>query len=86
MLISLHYSLVQACDQRRVGLLLAVTRRKVSEGIEFDHHYGCCVIMMGVSFMYIQSRILKARLQYLTDQFNVCDLYLFYTEFVLVLY
>lgn len=62
----------QACDRGRGGLLLAVARGKVSEGIDFDHHYGRCVIMMGIPFMYTQSRILKARLEYLRDQFNVC--------------
>ena len=62
---------LQACDRGRGGLLRAVARGKVSEGIDFDHHYGRCVIMMGIPFMYTQSRILKARLEYLRDQFNV---------------
>lgn len=62
---------MKACDRGRGGLLLAVARGKVSEGIDFDHHYGRCVIMMGIPFMYTQSRILKARLEYLRDQFNI---------------
>lgn len=63
--------MLQACDRGRGAVLLAVARGKVSEGVDFDHHYGRCVIMMGIPFMYTQSRILKARLEYLRDQFNV---------------
>ncbi|XP_064080184.1 general transcription and DNA repair factor IIH helicase subunit XPD-like [Macrobrachium nipponense] len=62
---------MKACDKGRGGVLLAVARGKVSEGIDFDHHYGRCVIMMGIPFMYTQSRILKARLEYLRSQFNI---------------
>ncbi|XP_076068552.1 general transcription and DNA repair factor IIH helicase subunit Xpd [Oratosquilla oratoria] len=62
---------MKACDKGRGAILLAVARGKVSEGIDFDHHYGRCVIMMGIPFVYTQSRILKARLEYLRDQFNI---------------
>ena len=62
---------VQACERGRGAVLLAVARGKVSEGVDFDHHYGRCVVMMGIPFMYTQSRILKARLEYLREQFNV---------------
>lgn len=62
---------MKACDRGRGAILLAVARGKVSEGIDFDHHYGRCVIMMGIPFMFTQSRILKARLEYLRDQFNI---------------
>ena len=43
----------------------------MSEGVDFDHHYGRCVIMMGIPFMFTQSRVLKARLEYLRENFNV---------------
>uniref|UniRef100_A0A2P2I4Y2 General transcription and DNA repair factor IIH helicase subunit XPD n=1 Tax=Hirondellea gigas TaxID=1518452 RepID=A0A2P2I4Y2_9CRUS len=61
----------KACERGRGAVLLAVARGKVSEGVDFDHHYGRCVVMMGIPFMYTQSRILKARLEYLRDQFNI---------------
>ncbi|KAF2350788.1 DNA helicase (DNA repair) Rad3 type [Trinorchestia longiramus] len=61
----------KACERGRGAILLAVARGKVSEGVDFDHHYGRCVVMMGIPFMYTQSRILKARLEYLRDQFNI---------------
>ncbi|XP_053464236.1 general transcription and DNA repair factor IIH helicase subunit XPD isoform X1 [Nycticebus coucang] len=35
------------------------------------HHYGRAVIMFGVPYVYTQSRILKARLEYLRDQFQI---------------
>ena len=77
---------LQACDKGRGAVLLAVARGKVSEGIDFDHHYGRCVIMMGIPFTYTQSRILKARLEYLRDQFNVSNCYNFSTNLPLISY
>jgi len=61
----------KACENGRGAVLLSVARGKVSEGIDFDHHYGRCVIMFGVPYVYTQSRILKARLEYLRDQFHI---------------
>ena len=43
----------------------------MSEGVDFDHHLGRAVIMMGIPYVYTQSRILRARLEYLRDQFQV---------------
>ncbi|KAL3872577.1 hypothetical protein ACJMK2_035793 [Sinanodonta woodiana] len=61
----------KACNNGRGAVLLSVARGKVSEGIDFDHHYGRCVIMFGVPYVYTQSKILKARLEYLRDQFQI---------------
>lgn len=61
----------KACDNGRGAVLLSVARGKVSEGIDFDHHYGRCVIMFGVPYVYTQSRVLKARLEYLRDNYQV---------------
>ncbi|KAJ7357447.1 General transcription and DNA repair factor IIH helicase subunit XPD [Desmophyllum pertusum] len=47
----------QACENGRGAILLSVARGKVSEGIDFDHHYG-------QSSYY-------GRLEYLRDQFNI---------------
>ena len=65
------YNYVKACENGRGAVLLSVARGKVSEGIDFDHHLGRCVIMFGIPFVYTQSRILKARLEYLRDQFQI---------------
>ncbi|CAE6383927.1 unnamed protein product [Rhizoctonia solani] len=65
----LHY--VKACDNGRGAVLLSVARGKVSEGIDFDHNYGRAVIMFGIPYQYTESRILKARLEYLRDAYRI---------------
>jgi DNA excision repair protein ERCC-2 len=62
---------VKACDCGRGAVLLAVARGKVSEGVDFDHHLGRAVLMFGIPYVYTQSKILKARLEYLRDQFQI---------------
>ncbi|KAI3626937.1 RAD3 [Malassezia furfur] len=61
----------RACDNGRGAILLSVARGKVSEGIDFDHNYGRAVIMFGVPYQYTESRILKARLEFLRDNFRI---------------
>lgn len=60
-----------ACDNGRGAVMFSVARGKVSEGIDFDHHYGRAVIMIGVPFQYTESRILKARLEFLRNNYNI---------------
>ncbi|QQP36691.1 TFIIH basal transcription factor complex helicase XPD subunitlike [Caligus rogercresseyi] len=62
---------IKACENGRGGVLLSVARGKVSEGVDFDHHLGRAVLMFGIPFVYTQSRILKARLEYLRDEFQI---------------
>ena len=62
---------IKACENGRGGVLLCVARGKVSEGVDFDHHLGRAVLMFGIPYVYTQSRILKARLEYLRDQFQI---------------
>lgn len=64
---------VKACDCGRGAVLLAVARGKVSEGVDFDHHLGRAILMFGIPYVYTQSRILKARLEFLRDNFQVLD-------------
>ncbi|SJL00389.1 related to RAD3-DNA helicase/ATPase [Armillaria ostoyae] len=61
----------RACDNGRGAVLLSVARGKVSEGIDFDHNYGRAVIMFGVPYQYTESRILRARLEYLRDAYRI---------------
>lgn len=61
----------RACDNGRGAVMLSVARGKVSEGIDFDHHYGRAVIMFGIPYQYTESRILKARLEYLREQYGI---------------
>ena len=61
----------KACDLGRGGVLLSVARGKVSEGIDFDGHYGRAVILFGIPFQYTESRILKARLEYMREAYDI---------------
>lgn len=60
-----------ACDSGRGAVFLSIARGKVSEGIDFDRHYGRAVVMFGVPFQYTLSRNLRARLEFLKDNHNV---------------
>ncbi|KAK9840775.1 hypothetical protein WJX81_004020 [Elliptochloris bilobata] len=61
----------RACDCGRGAVFLSVARGKVAEGIDFDRHYGRCVVMFGVPYQYTLSRILRARLEYLRETFQI---------------
>ncbi|CAG8636685.1 8189_t:CDS:10 [Acaulospora morrowiae] len=61
----------KACDNGRGAVLLSVARGKVSEGVDFDHNYGRAVIMFGVPYQYTESRILKARLEFLRETYKI---------------
>ncbi|EJW86627.1 excision repair cross-complementing rodent repair deficiency [Wuchereria bancrofti] len=62
---------VEACDCGRGAIFFSVARGKVSEGIDFSHHLGRAVIMLGVPYVYTESRILRARLEYLREQLGI---------------
>ncbi|CDW57263.1 TFIIH basal transcription factor complex [Trichuris trichiura] len=66
--LALH-NYAKACESGRGAVLLSVARGKVSEGVDFSYHLA--VIMMGVPYIYTESRIIRARLEYLRDQFNI---------------
>jgi DNA excision repair protein ERCC-2 len=51
----------------RGAVLFSVARGKVSEGIDFDHHYGRAVLLFGIPYVYTESIVLRARLEYLRD-------------------
>jgi DNA excision repair protein ERCC-2 len=44
---------------------------QVSEGINFDRHYGRAVIMFGVPFQYTLSHVLRARLEFLQTHYQI---------------
>ncbi|KAK4535661.1 hypothetical protein CDCA_CDCA05G1686 [Cyanidium caldarium] len=64
-----HYR--RACDSGRGALFLCVARGKVAEGIDFDRHYGRCVVILGVPFQYTESRVLRARLEFLRESLQI---------------
>lgn len=58
----------KACDSGRGAIFLCVTRGKVSEGIDFDGHYGRCVIMIGIPFLNNKNMIISSRLKYMEEK------------------
>jgi len=61
----------RACNCGRGAVFLSVARGKVAEGIDFDQHYGRCVMLIGVPYQYTLSHILRARLEYLRTTFQI---------------
>ena len=61
----------KACDCGRGAIFLSVARGKVAEGIDFDRHYGRAVVCMGIPYQYTESRVLRARLEYLREEYKV---------------
>lgn len=66
-----HYR--QACDIGRGAIFFSVARGKVAEGIDFDRHYGRAVVLIGIPYQYTLSYVLKARLNFMREKFNVRD-------------
>jgi DNA excision repair protein ERCC-2 len=64
----------KACDSGRGAILFSVARGKISEGIDFDHHYGRAVILFGIPYINTESRILRARLDFLRDNYQIREL------------
>lgn len=60
-----------ACENGRGAVLLSVARGKVSEGIDFTDHYGRAVIMFGIPYQYTESRILKTRLEFMREHYQI---------------
>lgn len=61
----------RACDAGRGAVFLCVARGKVAEGIDFDRHYGRAVLVIGVPFQFTESRVLRARLEYMRSMLNI---------------
>merc|ERR1712187_718353 len=61
----------QACDAGQGAIFLSVARGKVAEGIDFDKHYGRCVVLFGVPFQYTLSKELRARLEFLREHYQI---------------
>jgi DNA excision repair protein ERCC-2 len=61
----------RACDVGRGAIFLSIARGKVAEGIDFDRHYGRCVVLFGIPYQYTLSNVLRARLAYLRDTYQI---------------
>ena len=63
----------QACDNGRGAVFFSIARGKVSEGVDFAGHYGRAVVVFGIPFQNTLSRNLRARMQFLQENFNIED-------------
>jgi hypothetical protein len=63
----------RACDCGRGAVFLSVARGKVAEGIDFDRHYGRCVLIFGIPYQYTLSHVLRARLNYMRERYGIRD-------------
>ena len=66
-------SFKKACDCGRGAIFLSVARGKVAEGIDFDRHYGRCVILFGIPYQYSRSRVLQLRLEFMKKEHNISE-------------
>jgi DNA excision repair protein ERCC-2 len=60
-----------ACDVGRGAIFMSISRGKVAEGIDFDGHYGRAVVMVGIPFVNVESRVLKERFQWLETHLKI---------------
>merc|ERR1719217_1557003 len=61
----------QACDSGQGAVFFSVARGKVAEGVDFDGHYGRCVVLFGVPFQYTLSRELRARMEFMREHYQI---------------
>mmetsp|Transcript_22971 Transcript_22971/g.44782 ORF Transcript_22971/g.44782 Transcript_22971/m.44782 type:complete len:876 (-) Transcript_22971:153-2780(-) len=63
----------KACDCGRGAVFFSIARGKVSEGIDFNNHYGRCVVMFGIPYQFTKSRVLLLRMDFLQTNYGVQD-------------
>ena len=63
----------KACDSGRGAVFLSIARGKVAEGIDFNMHYGRCVLSFGVPYQYTLSHTLQERLTYMRENYQIRD-------------
>lgn len=63
----------RACDSGRGAVFMSIARGKVAEGVDFDRHYGRCVILFGIPYQYTKSHVLRARLDFMRDKYQIKD-------------
>ena len=64
----------RACDSGQGAIFLSIARGKVAEGVDFDRHYGRCVVLIGIPYQYTKSHVLKARLDFMRDKHQVAEI------------
>ena len=63
----------KACDIGRGAIFFSIARGKISEGIDFDSHYGRCVVMVGVPFLPPEIRALNERKRWIEENLKITE-------------
>jgi DNA excision repair protein ERCC-2 len=63
----------KACDVGTGAIFLAIARGKIAEGIDFEEHYGRCVVMMGFPVQNSIDPIIIERIKYMTANGRIKD-------------
>ena len=61
----------RSCDCGRGAVFLSIARGKVAEGVDFDRHYGRCVLLFGIPIQYTQSYVLRARMAFMLEKYQI---------------
>ncbi|KAL0230697.1 hypothetical protein PCE1_004253 [Barthelona sp. PCE] len=59
-----------ACDSGRGGLLCCIARGKVSEGVDFENHYGRISYMLGVPYKNVDDPLVVAKFEYQANKIS----------------
>lgn len=63
----------KACDVGRGGIFMAIARGKIAEGIDFEGHYGRCVIMIGFPVQNSHDPVLLERIRFMVERKQIAD-------------
>ncbi len=63
----------RACDLGRGAVFLSIARGKVAEGVDFEQHYGRCVVIMGFPVQNSQDPIILERVKFMIESKQVQD-------------
>jgi DNA excision repair protein ERCC-2 len=61
----------KAIECGRGAVFLGVARGRVSEGIDFAHHYGRCVLLFGLPVRNTQSMLVQTRADFIEKKFGI---------------
>lgn len=62
---------MKAIESGRGAVFLGVARGRVSEGVDFAHHYGRCVLLFGLPVRNTQSQIVQTRADYVESSLGM---------------
>lgn len=61
----------RACDSGRGALMFSIARGSVADSVDFDGKYGRAVVMFGIPFSEVDTKLMKAKLDLFERKYNV---------------